>query len=490
LNVLVVDDEPAICWGLEELLSRQGFHVHSAGSAEKGLELAGRYPIDMVLLDVRLPGISGIEALGMFQTATHQASVIVMSAFGDLETAVEVVKRGACDYLHKPFGLAEVLNVCQKAIRVRQLIGQAASQTSERPDGQGVATKDIGPFDIGGNSPAMQRVYRQIALVADSDLSVLIRGETGTGKELVAAAIHRHSLRSQKSYVPIAPVTFSASLLESELFGHVRGAFTGATVDRAGLFETASGGTVLLDEIGDLPLSMQVKLLRVLEQRQYCRVGEIQNRPCNVRVLSATHHDLRQSVEEGRFRQDLLYRLSAAEVHLPALRERPEDIRPFVIHFLQLTGYPKAHEAVSTELVVHLQKREWLGNIRELRNAVERAAVIARGRPLDISDFPVDRDLGSNWNPAEKAAESVLVWARRTLLEFAGQGEPPILEGSSALAESASQAGLYERFLSTVEPPLFQAVLEAVQGNRSAAAEVLGIHRATLRQRLRQYGME
>lgn len=484
MNILVVDDEPTICWGLQELLARQGLKVYTAGSAEKGLELADQHSVDLVLLDVRLPGMSGIEALGRFQRATQQAPIIVMSAFGDLDVAVEVVKRGACDYLHKPFGFADVWSVCQKAIRLRQVSSQNVAETRTGPESLNVELQMAKPDKIVGSSPAMQRVFRQIALLADSDLSVLITGETGTGKELVAAAIHRHSSRSRKPYVPVAPVTFSPSLLESELFGHVRGAFTGATEERAGLFETAAGGTVLLDEIGDLPMAMQVKLLRVLEQRQYCRVGEIRNRPCNVRVLSATNHELQKSVSEGRFRQDLLYRLSAAEVQLPPLRDRPDDIQPLVVHFLRLTGYPNAQDAVSPAVIAHLHQRQWPGNIRELRNAVERAAVIARGRPLDVSDFPTEKSAVANFSAADKAAEAVLGWARETL-----NRHPPDAS-SNEPAGGLKEDSLYERFLNTVEPPLLQAVLESVDGNRSAASEVLGMHRATLRQRLRRYGME
>lgn len=484
MNVLVIDDEPSICWGLEELLNRQGFHVFSAGSAEKGLEIAKQTVIDLVLLDVRLPGLSGIESLDQFQLVTQQAPVIVMSAYGDLDVAVEVVKRGASDYLHKPFGLEDVMAVCQKAMRLKHSTFQNTGLREGSIDDSGATTGGVASSKIIGNSPVMQRLFRQIALVADSELSVLITGETGTGKELVAAAIHRYSSRSDHPYIPVAPVTFSDSLLESELFGHVRGSFTGAIEDRAGLFETATGGTILLDEIGDLPMSMQVKLLRVLEQRQYCRVGEVLSRPCNVRVLSATHYELQKSVAEGRFRQDLLYRLSATEVHLPPLRERPEDMLPLVVHFLQLAGYPHAQDAVSDAVIAHLQKHAWPGNIRELRNAVERAAVVARGRPLDISDFPIEQSAVSSFSAAERAAEAVLVWAREALLN---SNPTPSHHEQSATLNSDS---LYERFLGTVEPPLFQAVLDSVKGNRSAASEFLGLHRATLRQRLRRYGME
>jgi two-component system, NtrC family, nitrogen regulation response regulator GlnG len=533
LNVLVVDDEPSICWGLEKVLSEEGFEVSSAGSAEKGLALAEQMTFDLVLLDVRLPGISGIESLQSFHRATGKAPIIVMSAFGDLETAVQVVKQGACDYLHKPFGLDEVLSSCRKAFRTQQVRRPGSQRPLPPSDSQGDSVRVPKSPQLVGRSAAMQRVFRQIALVADSDLSVLITGETGTGKELVAAAIHRHSLRSERPYVPLAPVALSPSLLESELFGHVRGSFTGATEDRAGLFETASGGTILLDEIGDLPLAVQVKLLRVLEQGQYCRVGEINSRPCNVRILSATHHDLRRGVTDGKFRQDLLFRLSAVELNLPPLRERIEDIEPLAIHFLELFGYPDPEAAISSHLIAHLQNYSWPGNVRELRNSLERAAVLARGRALDVTDFPFREPPRPGFSANSRAAddaserviESVHQWARQTLsksqncstlpADSAGlkgdessssessSSESSSSESSSSESSSSESASkervinpqaavgnLYDEFLNLAEPALLRAALEAAGGNRSAASDILGMHRTTLRERLRKYQMD
>ncbi|MFO0942391.1 MAG: sigma-54 dependent transcriptional regulator [Pirellulales bacterium] len=491
MNVLVVDDEPSICWGFQQLLGQEGFHVLVAGSAEAGLELARKNSINLVLLDVRLPGICGLEALKSFRQTTSDAPVIVMTAFGDLETAVKAVEQGATDYLNKPFCLDDALSVCQRALRrstssVSAISGEpmefgrrSAANGSSSNSESGASSKSKASALI-GKSAAMQSVFHQIALVADSDLSVLIVGETGTGKELVAEAIHRHSRRRDKAYVPAAPVTFNPSLLESELFGHVRGAFTGASEDRPGLFEAAQGGTILLDEIGDLPMGSQVKLLRVLEQRRFSRVGEIQSRPCDVRILAATHRDLQKGVADGTFREDLLYRLSGITLELPALRQRLDDIGPLIEHFLTLIGYPRANEAVDADLLAQLQSRTWPGNIRELRNAVERAAVIARGRKLDINDFaPNSISSSQSGSHQETAAKAIELWAQQQI--------------SAQLAQSGPQPGempLYERFLSVTEPALFRAVLESVGGNRSAAADALGLHRATLRERLKRYGIE
>jgi len=263
--VLVVDDEPSICWALEKMLKQEGHRVVTASSAEEGLSLATEHDLSMVVLDVRLPKEDGISALPKFLKATNNAPVVVITAFGDLETAVAAVRNGATDYLTKPFRLEDALRACRSALP------KSESRTAPTTTGSMTTSNE----ELIGKSPAMQQVFRQIALVADSDLSVLITGETGTGKELVAAAIHRHSKRATKPYIPIAPVTFNPDLIESELFGHAKGSFTGASEDRAGLFEQAQGGTVLLDEVGDLPLGTQVKLLRVLEQGQYCRVGEV-----------------------------------------------------------------------------------------------------------------------------------------------------------------------------------------------------------------------
>lgn len=292
-TILVVDDEPSICWALEKMLTSEGHEVITGSSAEEGLRLAAQNDVSMVILDVRLPKEDGISALPKFLEATDNAPIIIITAFGDLETAVAAVKNGATDYLTKPFKLEDALRTCRTALQ----------KSAHRTAPAATQPMDIDPSVLVGTSPAMQQVFRQIALVADSDLSVLITGETGTGKELVAAAIHRHSRRADGPYIPIAPVALNPDLIESELFGHVKGAFTGASDDRAGLFERAEGGTVLLDEIGDLPLGTQVKLLRVLEQGQYCRVGDVKPRTANVRILAATNSDLHEDVATNAFRE-------------------------------------------------------------------------------------------------------------------------------------------------------------------------------------------
>jgi two-component system nitrogen regulation response regulator GlnG len=468
--VLVVDDEPSICWGFERLLGDQGHTVLTASSAEEGLKRATEHDFSLVLLDVRLPGEDGISALPKFREATADTPIVVMTAFGDLETAVAAIRGGAVDYLTKPFRLEDAARTCRQAMR-RKLAEPAT--TDDADDDLTAHPSDASV--LVGRSPVMQQVFRKIALIADSDLSVLITGETGTGKELVAAAIHRHSTRCEKPYIPVAPVTFNQTVIESELFGHVKGAFTGASEDRKGLFELADGGTVLLDEIGDLPMAAQVKLLRVIEQGEFTAVGDVRPRKCDVRVIAATNRDLRIAVAEGTFREDLLYRLSAVSLELPSLRQRPEDIPLLCEYFLRRIGYAAPQQAIGSELAAELQQRQWLGNVRELRNAIEHASVIARGRPLETTDFPPPQKSTSSTSDANTASLDAIVeaWAR-IQLEVGGD----------------EITDLHDRLLAATEPALLRVVLEFTGGNRATAAQLLGIHRGTLRERMKRYGSE
>jgi two-component system nitrogen regulation response regulator GlnG len=315
--------------------------------------------------------------------------------------------------------------------------------------------------------------------VAASDVPVLVTGESGTGKELVARAIHRHGRRHERNFLAICLAALSPGVIESELFGHVKGAFTGATQDRTGLLELASGGTVLLDEIGDAPGALQVKLLRALEQREITPVGGAQPRPVDVRIVAATNRALPEMIRAGEFREDLFFRLSVFHIHLPPLRERPEDVPDLARAFLARCR-PHAEEArLSDEVLDELESRAWPGNVRELRNVVEHAAVLARGSAIRLEHLPapgvpVERPRWADEPDAEKAlAERIADWARR-----------------AARSGSTEGPALHERFLELVEAPLLRTVLAHCGGNRAAASQVLGIHRATLRQKLRRYGME
>ncbi|MFO0953229.1 MAG: sigma-54 dependent transcriptional regulator [Isosphaeraceae bacterium] len=462
-RILIVDDEASICWAFREFLTDEGHEVDVAASAEEGLKLAESGRPDAVVLDVRLPGMDGLSALGEFRRRVGAAPVVVITAFGSLDTAVRAVEGGAFDYLVKPFDLDEAAAVLKRALDARG--GQA------RPTPVPLAVP--GPDDtLIGSSPSMQALFKSIALVAPADVPVLVTGESGTGKELVARAIHRHSSRRAGPYVPICLAALSPGLIERELFGHLKGSFTGAVQDRKGLLELAAGGTVLLDEIGDVPPGLQVKLLRALENREVTPVGDTRARPTDIRVVAATHRPLAEMMATGQFREDLFYRLSVFRIHLPPLRERREDIPALAEHFLRQSRVPEAADTYLTEdVLAELCARPWPGNIRELRNAVEHAAIVARGggvRPEHLPSAPA--------GPAPPGARDeglgpqLAAWARQE-------------------AERPGETALYDRFLELTEPHLLKAVLQSCQGNRARAAQVLGIHRATLRQKLTHYGL-
>src|SRR5438067_3079358 len=356
-TILIIDDEEAVCWALRRAFERAGYRVAVASSAEEGLDVAGRVAPDAVILDVRLPGMDGLSALGRLREITRNAPVIVITAHGNLSTAVRAVEGGAFDYLAKPFDLSQALDAVARAL---------ASRT--RPVEEPTPTLEPGEEELVGRSPAMQGVFKRIALVAPTDASVLITGESGTGKELVARAVHRHSLRKNRPFLPVHVAAMNPNLVESELFGHVKGAFTGAAQAKPGLLALADGGTVFLDELGDIPLPVQAKLLRVLEHQEILPVGGSAPTQINVRVLAATHSDLLKQVNAGQFRHDLYFRLNVFEVHLPALRDRPEDIPLLCDPLLRAFG---ASPTLPDGTAAYLRSRTWPGNVRELRNALE-----------------------------------------------------------------------------------------------------------------------
>jgi two-component system nitrogen regulation response regulator GlnG len=460
-HILIVDDEEAVCWALERALTREGHGVAVAASIEQAWEAIEHHTPDAIILDVRLPGVDGLTGLGQFRERLPHVPVVVITAFGNLDTAVRAVEGGAFDYLTKPFDLGQALATVSRA-----LAREPASEEEIPPDesaGEGE--------QLIGRSPAIQAVFKRIALVAAHDACVLITGESGTGKELVARALHRHSKRRHGPFLPVHVAALNPNLVESELFGHVRGAFTGASQSRPGLLTLADGGTVFLDEVAEVPLSVQVKLLRVLEHNEVFPVGGTQPQPLNLRILSATHQDLSRRVAEGTFRHDLFYRLNVFQVELPPLRERIEDIPLLAEHFLARFGV--RNRTMAPETVKYLQGLPWLGNVRELRNALEHAAIVARGEPLRLEHFP---RLGSDMSlvtPAEQLSASVCKWV----------AERVRASGREAPAE------LYADLLRCVEPALLEDVMRRVQDNRWVAAHWLGLNRATVRKKLKEYGL-
>jgi two-component system nitrogen regulation response regulator GlnG len=452
-HVLIVDDEEAVCWALRRALTQEGHSTAVAPSAERAFELAAEQRPDAVILDVRLPGLDGLSALGRLRQLTGGAPVVVITAFGNLNTAVRAVEGGAIDYLTKPFDLAQALDAVERAL-------QRPAAGDESP-----AAGAAEPDEIVARSPAMQAVFRRIALVAPRDASVLITGESGTGKELVARAVHRHSPRADRPFLPVHLAALSPGLVESELFGHVKGAFTGAGQDRPGLLTLADGGTVFLDELGDVPLPVQVKLLRVLEHGEVFPVGGSRPQRLNVRVLAATHQDLSRRVAEGAFRHDLFFRLNVFGIHLPPLRDRAGDVPLLVEHFLRRLGVNGA--SLPPDTLRHLEARPWPGNVRELRNALEHAAIVAQGGPLRPEHFPAGMPAAN----ADPLRDAVRRWLAERLTE--ARSEPP--------------TGLYQDLLQEVETALLADLMRRVAGNRWQAARWLGLSRATVRKKLAEY---
>ena len=459
-HVLIVDDEESICWGLKRLLGEEGYDVTVAASAEEAFSAVERKPPDLAMFDVRLPGIDGLTALERLRRANHNFPVIVVTAYGNLDTAVRAVERGAFDYLTKPFDLEQVVEVVRRA---SASLGEKSNKSATA-----VRLGDDGS-ELLGRSSAMQEVFKRIALVAPTESSVLIVGESGSGKELAARALHRYSRRADGPFVPIHLGALNVSLVESELFGHMRGAFTGADYDRPGLLEAAEGGTVFFDEAADIPPSVQVKLLRVLQQREVTRVGDVKPRPCRFRVVAAVNRDPAECVREGVLRADLLYRLAGFEIRLPALKERVEDIPLLAERFLrEACASGGTARGISAAAVAELKRRTWAGNVRELRNSIEQAAILARGGLIEPDHLPPPGayEIAGPLDVPEGVRQAVVKWAE------------------AAMAGNPTTGDLHERLLKVVEPPLFDVVLRHTLGNRAAAAELLGLHRATLRKKL------
>jgi two-component system nitrogen regulation response regulator GlnG len=460
-RILIVDDESSICWGLSRLARGMGHAVDVASSAEEGLRVAAAAPPDLLILDVRLPGMDGLSAMEAFAECLNGAPIVVITAFGDLATAVDAVRRGAFEYVVKPFDLEEIRAVILRALRAEN--SEPAAAVGGCVDG------------MLGQTPAMQHVFKRIALAAHSDAAVMLLGESGVGKELAAAAIHRHSARRKHPFVAVNVAALSPTLAEAELFGHVQGAFTGADKPRPGLLLQANGGTLFLDEVAEIPLPLQVKLLRVLDHGELLPVGADSPVRSRFRVISATNRDLRGKVEAGKFRHDLYFRLCTFEIGLPPLRERCDDIPLLAHHFAsQFANQPVVF---ADETLTELQSRPWYGNVRELRNAIEHALVVARRGAVMPEHLPPA--LTSPWPPRFAAA------AKQNELSDA------LSQMARQLAADPDAAGaVYDRFLQQVEPPLLATIMDECGQRCAPAARILGLHRTTLKKKLDQYEID
>jgi two-component system nitrogen regulation response regulator GlnG len=467
-RILVADDEDSLRWVLEKSLKQAGYDVTAVKDGEAAIRAWGAEPFDLVFLDIRMPGVDGLTVLARIRERNPDALLIVMTAHGTMDTAIQAMQRGAYDYLAKPFDLDEVVLLAERALVARRLTQEVAQLRT--------GLSEVWEFGaLIGRHPRMQDVYKTIGRIAGSDVTVLLRGDSGTGKELVARAIHHYSRRAGRPFVAVSCAAIPATLLESELFGHERGAFTDAKERKLGKLELAHGGTFYLDEVGDMPVELQAKLLRALQERTIERIGGQEPIRIDVRVLAATNRDLEALMRDGRFREDLYYRLNVVTLNLPPLRERRRDIPLLVEHFLAKHTAELGERGMVAEALDRLVGYDWPGNVRELENVVQRAMVMATGGVILPEHLPI--------GPVSAAA-SVAIDA--TLEEII---EKKLLECVRGLRERAS-ANLYALMVGLVEKPLLRAVLRETRGNQLRAAQILGINRNTLRKKLTEHRID
>lgn len=468
-SILVVDDDPAICVVVGEALRRQGHKVKIASSIrERGMLMEKMTP-DVLITDVMLPDGDGLDGVADIIATRPDLKVIILSAQNTLNTAIRATEKGAFEYLPKPFDLNELTRAVSDALSTRQADSGAGGDNMLPHDG----------LPLVGRSPAMQEVYRTIARVLSNDLSILVLGESGTGKELVAEAIHSLGQRRTRPFVAVNMAAIPRELIEAELFGYEKGAFTGASIRTAGKFEQAQGGTLFLDEIGDMPMEAQTRLLRVLQSGEVTTVGGSKAVRVNVRIIAATNKDLPQLIEENRFRQDLYYRLNVVPISLPPLRERREDVVLLARHFLEraaLEGLPR--KSLADDAAQLLMAYYWPGNVRELQNVMQRLSVLSRENVITAeilrNVLPMEAMPADHIVPLDQLSHAVRDWAKRQLGVGLGQ----------------QQRNLHDDLLATIEPILLQEVLSSVDGNQIRAAGLLGINRNTLRKKLTDYGLD
>jgi nitrogen regulation protein NR(I) len=464
--ILIVDDDPQLRQSFEKLLLEEGHGVRTAPSGEVALAMIQAGMPDLVIMDVRLPGMTGLETFVAIRRIEPKLPVIIMTAFGTTETAIEATKMGAFDYVLKPFEIPDMLALIQQALEA----GRFMRSRVELNVGPERATAEA----LIGRSRAMQEVYKSIGRVAPTDATVLIRGESGTGKELVARALYQHSLRAERPFLIINCVAIPETLLESELFGYEKGAFTGAVNRRVGKIEQANGGTVFLDEIGDMPFSIQSKILRLLQEKSIERLGGREPIPVDVRVIAATNRDLERALSDGRFREDLYYRLKVVTIWLPPLRERAGDIPLLANYFLARFAAEMdiGNPGIAEEAVGVLGSHAWPGNVRELANTLQKALIFSRGCPCSAEDVAqaITGEKGARGLSEEDAGQAIRTWVRGAIASGPGEG----------LFES-----LADRFASV----LIGEALNLTGGNRTRAAKILGLSRPTLQSKIEKYGL-
>ena len=469
LRVLVADDDPAIRLVLRHRLEAEGYVVDEAADGVSALQALRSGQFDVAVMDIIMPGRDGLDVLSTAHAEALRTQLVVITAVGTMSNAIEAMKRGAYDYLTKPFdNLDVVVNAVGRAAEMARM-----ERSAEEP-GHGGADDAAANHELIGRSPAMQQLYKLVGRVLDSDATVLLRGESGTGKELVARAIHFRSRRSREPFVAVNCSAIPHGLLESELFGHERGSFTGAAEPRAGKFELAGQGTLFLDEVGDLPLDLQPKLLRVLQEREFTRVGGSVSRPLQARIIAATNQDLEAAVAAGRFREDLYFRLRVIPIELPPLRARREDIGELADYFVARSRARGKSQAVSLspEARLKLAGYDWPGNVRELENTVLRAALLAPAGTIRAADIQLPSERTHEAPPTVQRPGRIGDLVSEivgSVFEAAGSGEP---------------REVYRNLISEAERSLIERVLERTGGNQVRAARILGINRNTLRKKI------
>lgn len=467
-NILLVDDDDQLRSSFYNLLTAEGYEVRAAASGEAALRMAEEEMPDVVIMDVRMPGMDGLATLRVLREREPRLPVIIMTAYSTTDAAIEATKLGAFDYILKPFDIPDVLDLVGKAFEAGRMMRERVvfSEEHEEP------AADV----LVGKSRAMHQVYKAIGRVAQTDALVLLRGESGTGKELVARAVYQHSLRSGRPFSIVNSVAIPETLLESELFGYERGAFTGAASRRIGKIEQAHGGTVFLDEIGDMPISVQGKLLRLLQEKQIERLGGNDLISVDVRIIAATNRDLEAAVAAGRFREDLFYRLNVVTLHLPPLRERKEDIPLLVSHFVSRLCSEMEIPApgITPQAMARLTDHMWPGNVRELRNLLQKLLIFNRGSPVSAEDVVRALDTGG-------AAPEVSV---------AGSVATPALEEyvRRFLDKSAGE-NAFDALMDEMGALVIKEALALCGGNRSRTARMLGLSRPTLLAKIDKYGV-
>jgi nitrogen regulation protein NR(I) len=463
-TILIVDDDKSIRYSLKRILE-ENFSILTAQNGEEGLIRMKESSPDLIIMDIKMPGRSGIEVLREMKSIDPKSLVILMTAYGTTETAIEAMKFGAFDYILKPFPIPQMKDLVQKAIALRKLMKEEVSYAPE-PDQQKEEEQIV------GSSPKMQEIYKMIGQVAPSDVTVLLRGESGTGKELMARAIYHHSLRSSYPFLPINCAAIPDTLLESELFGHEKGAFTGATSRRIGKLEQCQGGTIFLDEIGDMSLSTQAKLLRILQEKTFERLGGRETIRVDVRFIVATNKDLEEGMARGEFREDLYYRLNVVSIRVPPLRERKEDIPGLISYFLKKFNRELKRKVIGITpgAMEKITFYGWPGNVRQLENVLKRAMLLCQGEWILDDQLLLE---------VEERREAEAVGERKTFEDLLDSLFSELTEASSVREDLD--------MVSAVEKGLIIRALQKTNGNQVQAASLLGINRSTLRGKMDRY---